>query len=137
MADDGEQVHIDSGSNAGKWILLILALLVVAAAGYGFYTEHTSIEKLTADLATSQAQVKELEHRREDIGVFAEIGILMPGDDKEGMAREKHQRHNREDVNPKTALGEECLLQLQPDHRKDLREPEVHFEGSSPPIKYS
>ena len=33
MGDEGEQIHVESGSNAGKWVLMIVALLVVAAAG--------------------------------------------------------------------------------------------------------
>ena len=63
MADEGEQIHVESHSNAGKWILLVAALLVVAVAGYGFYNNHMAIEKLTSDLAGSQAQVKELQNR--------------------------------------------------------------------------
>ena len=30
MSDEGEQIHIETHSNAGKWILLVAALLVVA-----------------------------------------------------------------------------------------------------------
>src|ERR1700757_950200 len=63
MADEGEQVHMESGSNAGKWVLVIVAVLVVAAAGYAHYTTHLALEKLTNDLAGSQAQVKELQNR--------------------------------------------------------------------------
>lgn len=65
MFDEGEQIHIDteSHSNAGKWILLVAALLVVGAAAYGFYASHLAIERLTTDLAGSQAQVKELQNR--------------------------------------------------------------------------
>ena len=63
MSDEGEQIQIESHSNAGKWILLIAALLVVGVGAYGFYTNHVAIEKLSADLAGSQAQVKELQNR--------------------------------------------------------------------------
>jgi len=63
MADEGEQIHMESGSNAGKWILLIVAVLVVAAAAYAHYTTHLALEKVTNDLASSQAQVKELQNR--------------------------------------------------------------------------
>ncbi len=38
MADEGEQMHMEQQSNAGKWILLVLAILVVAALGYAQYT---------------------------------------------------------------------------------------------------
>jgi len=63
MADEGEQIHMESGSNAGKWILLIVAVLVEAAAAYAHYTTHLALEKVTNDLASSQAQVKELQNR--------------------------------------------------------------------------
>jgi multidrug efflux pump subunit AcrA (membrane-fusion protein) len=60
---DGEQIPVESQSNAGKWILMVLAILVVAASGYAHYMTHTALEKLTADLNASQAQVKELQNR--------------------------------------------------------------------------
>jgi len=63
MADEGEHLHIESQSNAGKWILLLVALVVVAAFGYSTYLTHTSIKHLNQDLAASQAQVKELQNR--------------------------------------------------------------------------
>lgn len=63
MADEGEHIHIESQSNAGKWILLLVALVVVAAFGYSTYLTHTSIRHLNQDLAASQSQVKELQNR--------------------------------------------------------------------------
>jgi len=62
MVDDG-QMHMESQSNAGKWILLVLAILVVAGFGYAQYLTHSSVAKLTKELADSQAQVKELQNR--------------------------------------------------------------------------
>ena len=50
-------------SNAGKWILIVLAVLVVAGFGYAHYMTHTAVEKLNGDLTASQAQVKELQAR--------------------------------------------------------------------------
>jgi hypothetical protein len=61
MAD--EHIQMEPQSNAGKWILLILAIIVVAAFGYSTYLTHTSIQHLNQDLASSQAQVKELQNR--------------------------------------------------------------------------
>ncbi len=63
MADDGEHLHIEQQSNAGKWILLVVAILIVAAAGYAHYTTHQDLQKLSTDLSASQAQVKELQNR--------------------------------------------------------------------------
>jgi len=61
MADD--QMHVESNSNTGKWILVLLAVLVVAGFGYTTYMTHTAIRQMTQDLGASQAQVKELQNR--------------------------------------------------------------------------
>jgi hypothetical protein len=63
MADEGDLMHMESQSNAGKWILTILAVLVVAVFGYAHYMTYSSVQKLTKDLAASQAQTKELQNR--------------------------------------------------------------------------
>jgi hypothetical protein len=63
MADEGEQMNTESHSNAGKWILIVVAVLVVAAGGYAQYTNHLALEKVNSDLAGSQAEVKELQNR--------------------------------------------------------------------------
>ena len=63
MADEVESVHVEQQSTAGKWILLLLAVLVVAGAVYGYVTTHQQVEKLSQDLATSQSQVAELQKR--------------------------------------------------------------------------
>ena len=91
MAEEGEQIHGDGGSNAGKWILMIVALLVVAAAGYGFYIEHNAIEKLTGDLATSQAQVKELQNRMQTSEAEEETLAQQAGMTKKELAQRTKQ----------------------------------------------
>jgi hypothetical protein len=63
MSDEGEQIPVEAQSNAGKWILTGLAVLVVAASAYAHYAAHESIQKLNQDLKTSQAQVQELQAR--------------------------------------------------------------------------
>jgi hypothetical protein len=63
MADEVEQIHMENQSTAGKWILIILAILVVAAFAYAHYVTYSSVEKLTKELNDSQAQVKELQNR--------------------------------------------------------------------------
>lgn len=62
MADAGYEVPVQQ-SNAGKWILIVLAVLVVAGFGYMQYAQHQEVSKLTQDLGISQLQVKELQNR--------------------------------------------------------------------------
>ena len=63
MADEVEHVSVENQSTAGKWILLFLALVFVAAAVYGYVTTQQHVDKLTKDLGASQAQVAELQKR--------------------------------------------------------------------------
>jgi multidrug efflux pump subunit AcrA (membrane-fusion protein) len=62
MADEGD-LQMEHQSNAGKWILTVLAVLVVAAFGYAHYVTHSDVESLTQELKLSRAQVKELQNR--------------------------------------------------------------------------
>jgi len=66
MADEGEHLHIESQSNAGKWILMLLAVIVVAGSGYAHYIEQAKINKLTDELSVNQVQFKELENRMQN-----------------------------------------------------------------------
>jgi hypothetical protein len=63
MADEGEHLVVEQQSNTGKWILIIVAILFVAATVYGYVTTTQHIDKLTRDLSSSQAQVAELKNR--------------------------------------------------------------------------
>jgi len=63
MADEVDQMHLEHQSNAGKWILILAAIAVVAVFGYTQFTTSTRITKLNGDLEASQAQVKELQNR--------------------------------------------------------------------------
>ena len=63
MADDGTHVQYEQQSNTGKWLLLALAILIVAAAAYAHYSTHQDLKQLSGQLTASQAQVKELQNR--------------------------------------------------------------------------
>ena len=66
MPDEGEEIpvqHVEAQSTAGKWILLVVAILFVAAAVYGYVTTQQHVDKLTKDLSDSQNQVAELKNR--------------------------------------------------------------------------
>src|SRR5579864_2329744 len=91
MADEDEQKHVESHSNAGKWILIIVALLVVAGAGYAQYSTHIAIEKLTADLAGSQAQVKELQNRMQTAEAEGETLARQAGMTKKELSQRTAQ----------------------------------------------
>src|SRR5579862_3263619 len=65
MADEGNEqyVHMEPQSNAGKWILIVVVVLVVAGFAYAQYMSHLQIQALMQNLSASQAQVKELQNR--------------------------------------------------------------------------
>ncbi len=63
MSDEGENVVVEQQSTAGKWILLILAILFVVGTVFGYVTTQQRVEKLNTDLTSSQAQVAELQKR--------------------------------------------------------------------------
>jgi len=87
MADEGEHVQMESQSTAGKWILLILAIVVVAGFAYAQYLTHTTIQKLTGDLTASQAQVKELENRMQTSEAQEETLAQQAGMTKKELGR--------------------------------------------------
>ena len=91
MADEGEQIHVENQSNVGKWILILLALMVVAAGAYGFYTNHLAVEKLNADLSGSQAQVKELQNRMQTAEAEEETLAQQAGMTKKELAQRTAQ----------------------------------------------
>jgi septal ring factor EnvC (AmiA/AmiB activator) len=63
MADEVEQLPVETQSSTGKWILVILAILFVGASVYAYVTNQQHVDKLTKDLSDSQAQVAELKNR--------------------------------------------------------------------------
>jgi chromosome segregation ATPase len=87
MADEGVQVQMDNQSNAGKWILILLAVLVVAASGYAHYATHEAVNKLNQDLAISQAQVKELQSRIQNAEAQEETLARQAGMTKKELAQ--------------------------------------------------
>jgi DNA repair exonuclease SbcCD ATPase subunit len=63
MPDEVEHLQVENQSTTGKWILVILAIVFVAAAVYGYVSTQQHVDKLTKDLSDSQAQVAELKNR--------------------------------------------------------------------------
>jgi hypothetical protein len=63
MAEEVGHLQVEEQSTTGRWILLIVAILFVAAGVYGYVTTQQHVDKLTKDLSDSQAQVAELKNR--------------------------------------------------------------------------
>jgi DNA repair exonuclease SbcCD ATPase subunit len=63
MADEGDPIQMETQSNAGKWILIVLAILVVAGSAYAQWVAHEALEKTASDLSASQAQINLLQNR--------------------------------------------------------------------------
>ncbi|HTS35994.1 MAG TPA: hypothetical protein VMH04_10000 [Candidatus Solibacter sp.] len=84
---EGDQIPMETQSTAGKWILTVLAILVVAGFGYAHYATHTAIEGLKADLSGSQAQVKELQNRMQTAEAQEETLARQAGMTKKELAQ--------------------------------------------------
>ncbi len=87
MADEGAHVHMETQSNAGKWVLVVLAIVVVAATAYVLYTTHLSIAKLNDQLGASQAEVKELQNRMQTAEAQEETLARQAGMTKKELAQ--------------------------------------------------
>src|SRR2546430_7814158 len=66
MSDEGEHIVVEQHSNAGKWILIVLAVAFFAASAYCHFTMHARMEKMSKDLCASQSQVAELQNRMQN-----------------------------------------------------------------------
>ena len=91
MADEGDQIPVEHQSSAGKWILTLLALAFVAVSGYTHYVMHTAVQKLTRDLAASQADVKELQNRMQTAEAQEETLAKQTGMTKKELAQRAAQ----------------------------------------------
>jgi hypothetical protein len=67
MAEQGEQVTVvqESGGNAGKWILLLLALIYVAGSLYFLFDLRGRLDKLGKDQTASQGQIADLTQKQQ------------------------------------------------------------------------
>jgi multidrug efflux pump subunit AcrA (membrane-fusion protein) len=93
MPEEGEQsnvepqFHVEPQSNAGKWILTILAIVFVAVSAYAHYTLYSRNEKLAKDLSASQAQVAELKDRMQTAEATEETIAHQVGLTKKDLAQ--------------------------------------------------
>jgi chromosome segregation ATPase len=90
MADEGNFV-VENQSTAGKWILTLLAVLVVAALAYAHYATHVQMGKLADQLGASQAQVTQLQARIQNDEAQQETLARQAGMTKKELAQRTAQ----------------------------------------------
>jgi len=92
MSDqDGVTVVHEGGSNAGKWILLLLAVIYVAASMYFLVDLHGSVNKLTQDQTATQKQIADLTGRMQAAESEAETLGQQVGITKKELAQRAAQ----------------------------------------------
>ncbi len=93
MSDQDEVtvVHEEGGSNIGKWLLLLLAIIYVAASMYFLVDLRGNVNKLTQDQATSQKQLADLTARMQATEAEAETLGQQVGITKKELAQRAAQ----------------------------------------------
>ena len=91
MPEEGEQIPLEHPSNAGKWILVLAAVVLVVVFGYAHYTTHARIEKLTNDLSASRTQLAELQNRMQTAEASEETIARQVGMTKKELAERTAQ----------------------------------------------
>jgi chromosome segregation ATPase len=86
MADEGEQIPGEQ-STAGKWILILAAVIAVVASGYAHYAAHSQIDKLNGDLSANKAQLAELQNRMQTAEASEETIAHQVGITKKELAQ--------------------------------------------------
>ncbi len=87
MAENGEDLQMEPQSNAGKWILIVVALVVVGVFAYAQYATHAKLGTLSDQLAASDAQVHELQARIQNAEAQEEALARQAGMTKKELAQ--------------------------------------------------
>lgn len=91
MSDDQVTVVQESGSNTGKWLLLLLAAIYVAGSLYFLIDMRGSVGKLVQEQATSQKQIADLTARMQGAEAEAETLGQQVGITKKELAQRAAQ----------------------------------------------
>ena len=78
--------HPETGSSAGKWILIAVAIVYVAASAFFGYDMHNKLTKLADDQTASQHQIADLTKRMQSAEADAETLGQKIGMTKKEMA---------------------------------------------------
>lgn len=105
MADEGQPVTMqtESGSNAGKWILILLAIIYAAGSSYFIYTLKSRLDDAGKAQTASNAQIAELGKRMQSAEADSEALATQVGMTKKELAeraaelqRQQHAAEQRE-----------------------------------------
>ncbi len=91
---EGEQpavYHEEHPSNTGKWILMAVAILYVAASAALILTQRSKLDKVTQDQAASQKQIADLTKRMESVEGDSETLARQLGMTKKELAERTSQ----------------------------------------------
>jgi len=116
MLEEGEhvtEIHTGSGS-AGKWILLLLAVIYVAASLYFLFNLRERIDQMGKDQTASNVQIAELSKRMQSAEADSETLATQLGMTKKELASRSAdlQREQREQRVSQERLAEEQKKQL-------------------------
>ncbi len=114
MSDEGQQVaevHTESGGNAGKWILLLLAVIFVAGSAYCFYMLRGRIDELSKGQGASNAQIAELTKRMQSAEADSEALAKQLGMTKKELA-DRSSELQRQQHAAEQRLAEEQKKQI-------------------------
>jgi hypothetical protein len=117
MADEGEQlteVHTGSEGNAGKWILLLLAVIYVAASLFFLFNLRQRVDQLGKDQTASNGQIADLSKRMQSAEADSETLATQLGMTKKELAQ-KSADLQREQIAQRASqqrLAEEQKQQL-------------------------
>jgi hypothetical protein len=92
MSEQEDQILVhEGGSNAGKWVALLLALLYVAGSLYLLFDLRGRVDKLGKDQAASQTQIADLKDRLQSAEAEAETLGQQVGITKKELAQRAAQ----------------------------------------------
>jgi hypothetical protein len=92
MSEQDDQILVhEGGSNAGKWIALLVALLYVAGSLYLLFDLRGRVDKLGKDQAASQTQIADLKDRMQSAEAEAETLGQQVGITKKELAQRAAQ----------------------------------------------
>lgn len=114
---EGDQPNVyqpETGSNAGKWILIIVAIAYIGASAFFGYDMHSKLTKLADDQTASQQQIADLTKRMQAAESDAEtLG------EKIGMTK-KEMNERAAELQKAQAASAQRLAAAESQEKKDV-----------------